>query len=267
MANNSAYFIKKFEENNYSQSVIEAVINAIQAHATNINVGIYNALYLYDGQGFRYENELATDGKIICGFKIEDNGDGLIDENCKAITEWNCDHKENIGCEGVGRANYLKTFNKTTIISFVNNQKKSLDFTATSEEKDIEITDIKQEDVEKYKLEKDNNENYKTKTILTLIGIKNNIKNRDLVYHKSQFFKTIYDKVKLFLFLNNDKDITINIDGKTIKTDDVKFETPINFTIKKKKKQKHLHYGIASNHQQKQILKHTFATINSVLEK
>ena len=44
VANNSAYFIKKFEENNYSQSVIEAVINAIQAHATNINVGMDKVL-------------------------------------------------------------------------------------------------------------------------------------------------------------------------------------------------------------------------------
>ena len=115
VANNSAYFIKKFEENNYSQSVIEAVINAIQAHATNINVGTYSALY--DEQGLGYENKLASECDTICGFKIEDNGDGLTEENCKAITEWNCDHKENIGCEGVCRANYLKTFNGTKIIS------------------------------------------------------------------------------------------------------------------------------------------------------
>ena len=236
VANNSAYFIKKFEENNYSQSVIEAVINAIQAHATNINVCTYSALY--DEQGLGYENKLATDGQNICGFKIEDNGDGLTEENCKAITEWNCDHKENIGCEGVGRANYLKTFNQTTIISFVENKKKSLDFTETSEEKDIVITDITPDDVTKYELIKNEAGNYETKTILTLTGVKNNIKNRDLAYHKDQFFETIYDKVKLFLFLNNDKDITINIDGKTIKTDDVKFEEPLEFTIKKEKETK-----------------------------
>ena len=236
VANNSAYFIKKFEENNYSQSVIEAVINAIQAHATNINVGTYSGLH--DEQCLGYENKLATEGDTICGFKIEDNGDGLTEENCKAITEWNCDHKENIGCEGVGRANYLKTFNKTTIISFVNSKKKSLNFTATSEYKDIITTDIKPEDVTKYELTKNEAGTYETKTILTLTGIKNNIKNRDLTYHKDQFFETIYDKVKLFLFLNNDKDITINIDGKTIKTDDVKFEEPLKFTIKKEKETK-----------------------------
>ena len=236
VSNNSAYFIKKFEESNYSQSVIEAVINAIQAHATNINVGTYSALY--DEQGLGYENKLATDGQNICGFKIEDNGDGFIDENCKAITEWNCDHKENIGCEGVGRANYLKTFNSTKIISFVDGKKKSLNFTATSEYKDIITTDIKPEDVEKYELEKDEGEKYKNKTILELNGIKKNIKNRDLTYKKDQLFKIIYDKVKLFLFLNNDTDITINIDGKTIKTDDVKFEKPINFTIQKEQETK-----------------------------
>lgn len=247
VSNNSAYFIKKFEENNYSQSVIEAVINAIQAHATNINVGTYSALY--DEQGLGYENKLATECDTICGFKIEDNGDGLTEENCKAITEWNCDHKENIGCEGVGRANYLKTFNSTKIISFVENKKKSLNFTATSEYKDIITTDIKPEDVEKYELEKDEDEKYKNKTILELNGIKKNIKNRDLTYKKDQLFKIIYDKVKLFLFLNNDTDIIINIDGKTIKTDDVKFEKPINFTIQKEQETKAftLWYSIRSS--------------------
>lgn len=40
------------------------------------------------------------------------------------------------------------------------------------------------------------------------------------------------------MFLNNERNITINIDGKTIKTDDVKFEEPIKFTLKKDKETK-----------------------------
>ena len=39
--NNSSYFIKKFEENNYSQSIVEAIINSIQAKASNIYIYIY----------------------------------------------------------------------------------------------------------------------------------------------------------------------------------------------------------------------------------
>ena len=180
---------------------------------------------------FSRQNNKENVVETIKGFQVIDNGEGLTKENEEAFLEWNCNHKENIGCEGVGRANYLKTFEKTTIISFIENKKKYLDFTENSKNEDIKISQISQEDIEKYKLEKDINDNYKTKTILELNGIKYNIKNRDLTYNKEQFYKTIYDKVALFLFLNNDQNITINIDGKTIKTDDVKFEEPIKFTI------------------------------------
>ena len=42
--NNSSYFIKKFEENNYSQSIVEAIINSIQAKASNIYILINNKI-------------------------------------------------------------------------------------------------------------------------------------------------------------------------------------------------------------------------------
>ena len=41
--NNSSFFIKKFEENNYSQSIIEAIINSIHAKATDIYIN--NKIY------------------------------------------------------------------------------------------------------------------------------------------------------------------------------------------------------------------------------
>lgn len=233
--NNSSYFIKKFEENNYTQSIIEAIINSIQAKA------IYIYIYIYvdkEQNLFSKQNNKENVVETIKGFQIIDNGEGLTKENEEAFLEWNCNHKENIGCEGIGRANYLKTFEKTTIISFIDNNKKYLDFTENSKNEDIKISKIEQEDIKKYKLEKDESGKFKNKTILELNGIKNNIKNRDLIYDKDQFYNTIYDKVALFLFLNNDQNITINIDGKTIKTDDVKFEEPIKITIQKEKETK-----------------------------
>lgn len=243
--NNSSYFIKKFEENNYSQSIVEAIINSIQAKASNIYIYIDKQQNLFSKQ-----NNKENIAETIKGFQIIDNGEGFTKENEEAFLEWNCDHKADIGCEGVGRANYLKTFDKTTIISFIDNKKKSLNFTDKLNDDDkFTIEEIKGEDIKEYKLEKDKSGNFKNKTILELNGIKYNIKNRDLTYNKEQFYKTIYDKVALFLFLNNDQNITINIDGKTIKTDDVKFEKPINFTIQKKQETKAfiLWYSIKSS--------------------
>ena len=234
--NNSSYFIKKFEENNYSQSIVEAIINSIQAKASNIYIYIY-----IDKQQnlFSKQNNKENIVETIKGFQIIDNGEGFTKENEDAFLEWNCDHKSDIGCEGVGRANYLKTFDKTTIISFVDNKKKSLNFTDKLDDDDkFKIEEIKGADIKEYNLKKDENGKYENKTILELNGIKNNIKNRDLIYNKEQFYQTIYDKVALFLFLNNDQNITIDIDGKTIKTDDVKFEEPIKFTIQKEKETK-----------------------------
>ena len=232
--NNSSYFIKKFEENNYSQSIVEAIINSIQAKASNIYIYIDKQQNLFSKQNNK-ENIVET----IKGFQIIDNGEGFTKENEDAFLEWNCNHKSDIGCEGVGRANYLKTFDKTTIISFVDNKKKSLNFTDKLDDDDkFKIEEIKGADIKEYNLKKDENGKYENKTILELNGIKNNIKNRDLIYNKEQFYQTIYDKVALFLFLNNDQNITIDIDGKTIKTDDVKFEEPIKFTIQKEKETK-----------------------------
>ncbi len=187
---------------------------------------------------FSKQNDEKKSTETITGFEITDNGEGLTEENEDAFLEWNCNHKENIGCEGVGRANYLKTFNKTTIISFVDNKKKSLDFTEASQEENVKITNMTEDDIKEYKLEPDNDCNYKPKTILILNEIKDNIKNRDLIYDKEKIFNTIYDKIKLFLFLNNERTITINIDGEKIKTDDVKFEKPITFQIEKEKETK-----------------------------
>ena len=156
--NNSSYFIKKFEENNYSQSIVEAIINSIQAKASYV----YIHTYIDKKQIlFSTQNNKETQQETIKGFRIEDNGEGFTKENEDAFLEWNCDHKADIGCEGVGRANYLKTFDKTTIISFVDNKKKSLNFTDKLNDDDkFEIEEIKGEDIKEYKLEKDKSGNF-----------------------------------------------------------------------------------------------------------
>jgi len=73
----------------------------------------------------------------INSFVVTDNGIGLDEDNLKAFTEADTDHKINIGGKGVGRFVCLKAFKELNITSFYkeNNVTKSVkfDFKATKE--------------------------------------------------------------------------------------------------------------------------------------
>lgn len=96
----------------------EAIMNSIQANATNININLQ----------FEYEKALDGDTSNRGNLReiiIEDNGDGLTQKNIDAFLEIATDHKKNIGGKGIGRISFLKIAS-TIKVESVSNEKNML---------------------------------------------------------------------------------------------------------------------------------------------
>lgn len=102
-------------KNIYPKNVIfEAVMNAIEAGATKIDIKIYT-------RNLDKENQKPYIDKMT----ITDNGVGFTKENIQSFEEYRSAHKQNLGCKGIGRFIYLKIFNHIKIES----QNIEIDFT------------------------------------------------------------------------------------------------------------------------------------------
>lgn len=113
----------------------EAIMNSIQANATNININLQ----------FEYEKALDGDTSSRGNLReiiIEDNGEGLTQKNIDAFLEIATDHKKNIGGKGIGRISFLKIASTINVES-ISNEKKyvEFDFTDKFDEKNIKISD------------------------------------------------------------------------------------------------------------------------------
>lgn len=101
MKTNVAGLVSYFYKNVTVNDVLkEAIMNAIQANATRININL------------QYEYERTLDGKTsnlgnLREIIIEDNGDGLTQENIDAFLEIATVHKRDIGGRGIGRISFL----------------------------------------------------------------------------------------------------------------------------------------------------------------
>lgn len=104
--------------------LLEAVVNSIQAIDTRFGDdsghGRLTVRILRDPQGTL---ELGTAGpgraplKPITGFSVEDNGVGFTPENMSSFETLDSDYKAGIGCRGVGRLLWLKTFDRVVVRS------------------------------------------------------------------------------------------------------------------------------------------------------
>lgn len=113
----------------------EAIMNSIQANATNININLQ----------FEYEKALDGDTSSRGNLReiiIEDNGDGLTQKNIDAFLEIATDHKKNIGGKGIGRISFLKIAS-TIKVESVSNEKTyvEFDFTDKFDENNIKKND------------------------------------------------------------------------------------------------------------------------------
>ena len=84
--------------------IFEAITNSVHANATKI-VCTLNSL-----DNLLKEDEVDLAIRKIDSISIWDNGDGLNEANYTSFCKYRTEHKLELGCKGVGRFIFLKTF-------------------------------------------------------------------------------------------------------------------------------------------------------------
>ena len=177
--------------------IFEALANAIQAKATEINVKIYTNSLIKENQT-PYIEKMA----------IIDNGEGFIEANLKSFEEYRTTHKKHLGCKGIGRLIYLKIF-------------KNIKIQSQNMEIDFNISGVNSEKV---------SENYELTNILFLNPIQNcyinfNTITQDIKEHFLADFKLQTKEIRINIYENGTFKESIK------STDIPHFETK-NFQIK-----------------------------------
>lgn len=100
----------------FLQPMFESIVNSLEANAHHITISIEESPVL--DQGFVPK---------ICGFSIEDDGDGFGEENINSFCTLWSDHKVSLGCKGSGRFTWLSVFRHILITSFLKRDKKKIE--------------------------------------------------------------------------------------------------------------------------------------------
>ena len=101
--------VRDLPDTNYKQALFEAIVNSIQAGADTININMVSNSLDYD----KKDNVK----KYLDSIYIEDNGEGFTQKNIDAFKEYKTQNKIELGCKGIGRFLYLKTFGMVEIES------------------------------------------------------------------------------------------------------------------------------------------------------
>ncbi|MDA8031874.1 MAG: ATP-binding protein, partial [Alphaproteobacteria bacterium] len=146
MKANLSAIVANFKKADALTVLQEAIVNSIQANATQIDIQI------------KYQDTLKNEGKQIDIWNIEeltitDNGEGFTKENIKSFSEYRTQKKIKSGCKGIGRIAFLKIFKKVKIESFIESEKKqvTIDFNENFEGNGHYIKSESKSSVEKNK--------------------------------------------------------------------------------------------------------------------
>lgn len=168
------------------QVTFEAINNAIQAGATEINIYFYEKNTSCEG---------ITEFQTIDSIKIIDNGEGFTPDNIESFKIYRSTHKKKLGAKGIGRFLYLKLFSKVTITSL----SKKIIFTVNH---DVEIT----------------NKIPQIKTEVCITNPKNSYQinkenyTNEVSNHFLPHFKLLHDQgkeINIRIFFNDDNDETV----------------------------------------------------------
>lgn len=191
----------------FFQPLFEAIINSLDASATNIEVDIKT-----DKQKTLFDN---IERVAITGYSVTDNGTGFTADNRTSFLKYLSSYKQKLGCKGIGRFTWLKIFDNISIESFTGEEKVSFTFNSNFSENDITA---------------ESNTTSK-KTIVSFLDINSNYykkfnnaklieSDESLIVDLEKIKETISDylSVKLFLLdnLNVQFSIKINLGSKSV---------------------------------------------------
>ncbi|MDR3307065.1 MAG: ATP-binding protein [Endomicrobium sp.] len=121
----------------FLQPLYEAIVNSIEAEATNINI-IFVKDQTLDEKDYK--------PKII-GFRIADNGVGFTEDNRNSFSEFWSRYKVQLGCKGIGRFTWLKVFKDIKIESFTKIEKVNIDFSENFSENAMQVVPYNNADI------------------------------------------------------------------------------------------------------------------------
>ena len=98
--------VDNFKNINIKNVIFEAIMNAIDAKTTKIDIKVHTSS-LDEGNQKPYIDKM----------EVIDNGEGFIQESIKSFEEYRSEYKKSLGCKGIGRFIYLKIFETIRIQS------------------------------------------------------------------------------------------------------------------------------------------------------
>ncbi len=199
--------VKNYPKTTIYEAIKEALVNSIQAGASKILINITPS------------NEYLTQDSFLSSVSVTDNGEGFNQENKKSFLTYFSRHKQEQGCQGIGRLSYLKSFKKVRISSRQNKELVEFDFTAELSEEKLAPQPI--------------NDNSR-ETVVTLSD-----PLEDTIYDLDKAYQEIYNHIYPFLFLRTkDCEIVINNDNsRKIDRDSFKNIQALNFKVTKRGKE------------------------------
>lgn len=191
---------------NQNDVILEAITNAIQANATKIDC--YFDLNENPIDFEEFDNNKRKVDKII----IQDNGDGMNDNNYNSFINYRSDYKAELGCKGIGRFLFLKVYEYAKFKSNLKREK---------EERFIKF-DIDYDTDHLIKKPKEFDEN-STEVIFDVLS-KNYLNHEKNIDRRIEFnLKSIKEKVllhlipTLYFYKNKGVEITISFNDVTKK--------------------------------------------------
>lgn len=221
LAVNIKNLLRRFDKTTFFQPLYEAIINSLDANATDIKI---TTLKIKD-----------KDNEIINGFEVDDNGDGFTQENIDSFCEL-YDEKPEKGKLGSGRFMSLVVFKTLSVESYLKEKTVKINLNANSKCFNIEEDNTKNKEKHTKITFKNVNDNFKQE-IYDLNLIKLNIEN----YLLPRLSYMVSKNIKFCICIDD----LIKIDRESVYELNIKkFEIPFD---NEKKEKFELLYRISKN--------------------
>ena len=211
LAVNIKNLLRRFDKTTFFQPLYEAIINSLDANATDIKI---TTLKIKD-----------KDSEIINGFEVDDNGDGFTQENIDSFCEL-YDEKPEKGKLGSGRFMSLVVFKTLSVESYLKEKTVRINLNANSKCFNIEEDNTKNKEKHTKITFKNVNDNFEHE-IYNLNSIKLNIEN----YLLPRLSYMVSKNIKFCIYIDD----LVKIDRESVyKLNTKEFEIPFDNEKKEK---------------------------------